>query len=63
VAPGEEVWISSSFELSLPVSDGKYSHEFNNIHFPAGEKTFSVTAENIKNMFSPLHNLTHNPEF
>ena len=49
-APGEEVWISSSFELSLPVSDGKYSREFNNIHFPAGEKTFSVTAENIKNI-------------
>ena len=46
----EEVWIGSSFELSLPVSDGKYSREFNGIHFPAGEKVFSVTAENVKNI-------------
>jgi len=34
----------------LPVSDANYSHEFNDIHFPAGEKAFSVTAENIKNI-------------
>jgi hypothetical protein len=46
----EVVWIGSSFELSLPVSDGKYCREFNGIHFPAGEKVFSVTAENIKNI-------------
>ena len=47
--PNEEVWLSSSFELSLPVSDGKYSREFL-IHIPAGEKKFSVTAERIKNI-------------
>lgn len=46
----EEVWINSSFEISLPVSDAKYSREFNGIYFPAGEKAFSVTAENIKNI-------------
>ena len=49
-AANEAVWISSSFELSLPVSDGKYCHEFNGIYFPAGEKEFSVTAENVKNI-------------
>ena len=54
-APGEEVWVGSSFELSLPVSDGKYSREFNNIHFPAGEKKFSVTAERIKNIRVSLY--------
>jgi len=46
----EVVWIGSSFEIALPVSDGKYCREFNGIHFPAGEKVFSVTAENIKNI-------------
>ena len=49
--PNEEVWISSSFELSLPVSgDGEYACEFTGIEFPAGEKTFSVTAEGVKNV-------------
>ena len=49
-AAGEVVWIGTSFEISLPVSDGKYSHDFIGIEFPEGEKTFSVTAENIKNI-------------
>ena len=34
----------------MPVSDGKYCREFNGIYFPAGEKEFSVTAENVKNI-------------
>jgi hypothetical protein len=46
-APNETVWITSSFDISLPVSDGKYSAEFEDILFPPGEKKFSVTAENI----------------
>ncbi len=54
-AANEEVWIGSSFEIALPVSDGKYSREFNGIQFPAGEKTFSVTAENIKNIRISLY--------
>ena len=49
-SPNEAVWINSSSVISLPVSDGKYSREFNGIHFPAGEKAFSVTAEKIKNI-------------
>jgi len=49
-SPNESVWLSSSFEISLPVSDGKYSCDFTGIHFPAGEKTFSVTAENVNNI-------------
>ena len=49
-SPNEEVWIGSSFAISLPVSDGKYSREFSDIEFPKGEKTFSVTAENVKNI-------------
>jgi hypothetical protein len=49
-SPGEEVWLSSSFEISLPVSDGEYSHKFENIYFPAGKKRFTVTAENVKNI-------------
>ena len=47
---GEEVWIGSSFELPLDVEAGEYSRDFNGINFPKGEKTFSVTAENIKNI-------------
>lgn len=47
----EEVWLSSSFELSLPVAaDGRYSREFSGIHFPEGEKKFSVRAEHVKNI-------------
>ncbi|MGB3458659.1 MAG: hypothetical protein WBB08_05075 [Halobacteriota archaeon] len=46
----EEVWLKSSFVISLPVSEDTYSEEFNGIHFPAGKKTFSVRAENIKDI-------------
>jgi len=49
-SPDEEVWIGSSFAISLPVSDGEYCREFIGIYFPEGEKEFSVTAENIKNI-------------
>ena len=49
-APGEEVWLSSSFEISLPVSDGKYSRKFDDIHFPEGKKRFTVTAKHVKNI-------------
>jgi len=47
---GEVVWIGSSFEISLPVSDGEYDDEFIGIDFPEGEKNFSVIAKNIKNI-------------
>ncbi len=46
----EEVSLKSSFVISLPVSEGKYSEEFKGIYFPAGKKTFSVRAENIKDI-------------
>jgi hypothetical protein len=49
-APNETVWITSSFIISLPVSDGKYSAEFIDILFPPGEKKFSVTAENVEDI-------------
>jgi len=48
--PNEAVSLKSSFVISLPVSGGKYSEEFKGIHFPAGKKTFSVRAENIKDI-------------
>ncbi|HID20343.1 MAG TPA: hypothetical protein EYP28_05350 [Methanophagales archaeon] len=48
--PNEVVWLDSSFELSLPVSDGRYSEEFWGINFIEGEKKISARAENIKNM-------------
>ena len=48
--PNEEVSLKSSFVISLPVSEGKYSREFKGIHFPAGKKTFSVRAKNIKDI-------------
>ncbi len=48
--PNEEVSLKSSFVISLPVSEGKYSEEFKGIYFPAGKKTFSVRAENIKDI-------------
>jgi uncharacterized protein (DUF2141 family) len=48
--PNEEVSLKSSFVISLPVSEGKYSEEFKGIHFPTGKKTFSVRAENIKDI-------------
>ena len=46
----EEVSLKSSFVISLPVSEGKYLEEFKGIHFPAGKRTFSVRAENIKDI-------------
>ena len=48
--PNEAVWLKSSFVISLPVSEGKYSREFKGIYFPAGKKTFSVRAENINDI-------------
>lgn len=54
-SPYEEVWISSSFELPLTVSEGEYLGEFNDIQFPKGEKEFSVTAENVKNVRASLY--------
>jgi len=56
-SPYEEVWIGSSFEIALSVSEefGNYSREFIGIDFPWGEKTFSVTAENIKNIRISLY--------
>ena len=54
-SPGEVVWLGSSFELPLPVSDGRYGCEFDDINFPDGEKKFSVTAENIKNLNVTLY--------
>lgn len=54
-SPNEDVWIGSSFEIALPVSDGKYSCDFTDVYFPAGEKTFSVTAENVKNIRVSLY--------
>ena len=59
--PNEEVWLKSSFVISLPVSEGNYSREFEDIHFPAGKKTFSVRAENtndIRISLGPLFFLT-----
>jgi len=49
-SPDEEVWLNSSFELFLPVSEGNYSREFTGLYFPNGNKSFSVTARNIKNI-------------
>jgi hypothetical protein len=48
--PNEAVTLKSSFVMSLHVSEGKYSEEFKGIYFPDGEKTFSVRAENIKDI-------------
>jgi len=53
-SPNEGVWLKSSFELSLPVSGGEYSCDFSDIYFPKGEKEFSVTAENVKNIRASL---------
>jgi hypothetical protein len=49
-SPYEEVWLNLSFELVLPVSDGKYSREFYGLYFPPGNKSFVVTVRNIKNI-------------
>ncbi len=61
-APNETVWITSSFVISLPVSDGKYSAEFEDILFPPGEKKFSVTAENVVDIRISLGPLFFFPE-
>ncbi|MGB3458658.1 MAG: hypothetical protein WBB08_05070 [Halobacteriota archaeon] len=60
--PNETVWITSSFAISLPVSDGKYSAEFIDILFPPGEKKFSVTAENVEDIRISLGPLFFFPE-
>ncbi len=60
--PNETVWITSSFVISLPVSDGKYSAEFEDIFFPPGEKKFSVTAENVEDIRISLGPLFFFPE-
>ena len=52
--PNEQVTLKSTFAMSLPVSEGKYSKEFKGIHFPDGEKTFSVRAKNIKEIRTSL---------
>jgi hypothetical protein len=49
-ATNETVWIKSSFVISLPLSDGEYTAEFEDILFPPGEKKFSVTAENVEDI-------------
>jgi hypothetical protein len=54
-SPDEEVWLDSSFELFLPVSEGKYSREFHGLDFQKGNKSFSVTARNIKNIRLELY--------
>ncbi len=48
--PNEAVTLKSTFVMSLHVSEGKYSEEFKDIYFPAGEKTFSVRAKNINDI-------------
>ena len=53
--PNEDVWLSSAFGVSLPVSDKKYRCEFNEVYFPKGEKTFSVTAEPTKNLRASIY--------
>ena len=52
--PNEAVTLKSTFVMSLPVSEGKYSEEFKGIYFPTGEKTFSVRAKNIKDIRTSL---------
>lgn len=54
-SPDEEVSLSSSFELSLPVTAGNYSREFNGLDFPTGNKSFSVTVRNIKTIRLELY--------
>jgi len=49
-SPNEGIWIKSSFNLALSVSNGEYNREFRDIHFPKGDKVFSVTAENIEDI-------------
>ena len=52
--PNEAVTLKSTFVMSLPVSEGKYSEEFKGIYFPTGEKTFSVRAKHIKDIRTSL---------
>jgi hypothetical protein len=49
-SPNEEISLSSSFELTLPVVEGNYSCEFNGLDFPQGNKSFSATVRDIKNI-------------
>jgi hypothetical protein len=50
-APNETVWLKSSFAISLPVSNGKFSREFKNITFPSADEAFvNITAENVKDI-------------
>jgi len=49
-SPNEDVWLGASFEISIPVSEGRYCEEFKGIEIPPGKKTVSVTAENVKNI-------------
>lgn len=53
--PNESVWLKSSFCVSLSVSEGEYHREFVDIEFIEGEKTFSVTAENVKNLRASIY--------
>lgn len=48
-ASPDNVWLTTSFEMSLPVMGGNYNVEFNGINFPGGEKEFSIRVEHIKN--------------
>jgi len=61
-APNEGVWLKTSFAISLPVSDGNYSREFQDLLFPTGEKTFAVTAEHIKDIRISLGPIFFFPE-
>ena len=54
-SPYEEIWLNYTFEISSPVSDENYSREFIGMHFIQGEKVFSVTAENVKNVRVSLY--------
>lgn len=49
-SPDEEVWLSSSFKLSLTVSDGEYDYPLKGVKIPSGENIFVITAENVKNL-------------
>lgn len=48
-APNEEVPLRSSFQMDLPVTDGKYEYE-TNVGIPQQPNRFTVTAQNVKDM-------------
>ncbi|KAF5430276.1 hypothetical protein C5S36_13455, partial [Candidatus Methanophagaceae archaeon] len=54
-SPHEEVWVETSFVFSIPVSEGKYYHNFSGIHFPKGDKNFAVTTKDVKDIRISLH--------